>query len=110
MSYGPHIYINLSRQLHRSYLFFFLNDPAPPETYPLSLRAALPISLVVVDVLPRDALTGPHPLVAVPQPHLDPVHAGGRELPLRRGGVLPAGLDHQKDLGVRPLQIGRAHV
>src|SRR5258708_32316909 len=25
--------------------FFFLNDPAPPELYPLPLHAALPISL-----------------------------------------------------------------
>src|SRR5256884_4179198 len=26
-------------------IFFFLNDPAPPEIYPLPLHAALPISL-----------------------------------------------------------------
>ena len=27
------------------FLFFFFNDPAPPEIYPLSLRAALPIEV-----------------------------------------------------------------
>src|SRR2546427_7749932 len=26
-----------------SFFFFFLNDPAPPKTYPLPLHAALPI-------------------------------------------------------------------
>src|SRR5256885_16261559 len=30
-------------QYHLSF-FFFLNDPAPPEIYPLPLHAALPIS------------------------------------------------------------------
>src|SRR5256885_9737472 len=29
----------------RSIFFFFFNDPAPPEFYPLSLHSALPISL-----------------------------------------------------------------
>src|SRR5256885_8762349 len=29
--------------------FFFFNDPAPPEIYPLSLHAALPISAVIPD-------------------------------------------------------------
>src|SRR5256885_13893424 len=33
--------------LCKLYIFFFLNDPAPPEIYTLPLHAALPISLVV---------------------------------------------------------------
>src|SRR5256885_5718282 len=31
------------RMFIRGYFFFFLNDPAPPETYPLPLHDALPI-------------------------------------------------------------------
>src|SRR5256885_14387563 len=31
---------------HLSLLFFFFNDPAPPEIYPLPLHDALPISIV----------------------------------------------------------------
>src|SRR2546430_5131253 len=34
------------------FLFFFFNDPAPPEIYPLPLHAALPISL------PRTRISG----------------------------------------------------
>src|SRR3990167_8303263 len=35
-----------------SYAFFFFNDPAPPEIYPLSLHDALPISQVACRVRP----------------------------------------------------------
>src|SRR2546430_16555514 len=32
------------KEKHRSFFFFFLNDTAPPEIYPLPLPDALPIS------------------------------------------------------------------
>src|SRR2546422_8853699 len=37
--------------LYPSYFFFFLNEPAPPEIYPLPLPAALPIPLQAADDL-----------------------------------------------------------
>src|SRR3989338_7036636 len=33
----------IQSQFHPSFRFFFFNDPAPPEIYPLSLHDALPI-------------------------------------------------------------------
>src|SRR5256886_2885123 len=35
-------YVSDTTTRHEKYLFFFLNDPAPPETSPLPLPAALP--------------------------------------------------------------------
>src|SRR5256885_10899470 len=37
----------LARTVRRLFFFFFFNDTAPPEFYPFSLPAALPISVFV---------------------------------------------------------------
>src|SRR5260370_25027468 len=43
------------------FFFFFLNDPAPPEFYPLPLHDALPISLVIMALSRRLRIRGPGP-------------------------------------------------
>src|SRR5256886_11305922 len=43
---------------HRFFLFFFFNDPAPPEIYTLPLHDALPIYRCVAARLRADAGTG----------------------------------------------------
>src|SRR5256885_5959005 len=70
------------------YLFFFLNDPAPPETYPLPLHAALPISPFRNGGLAGLAFAADGRLLAfadrttanLPCVRLWDVAAGGREL------------------------------
>src|SRR3954466_4212354 len=42
--------------LRRSSLFFFFNDPAPPEIYTLSLHGALPICAIGLALLAATAL------------------------------------------------------
>src|SRR5258708_39180738 len=42
-------------------LFFFFNDPAPTETYPLSLHDALPISVPAAAPGPSRTLGTPRP-------------------------------------------------
>src|SRR5256886_5770336 len=58
--------------------FFFFNDPAPPEIYPLPLHDALPISGGRRPAVPR---LGP----AAPVPRAVPVGDGGAPPPLRPG-------------------------
>src|SRR2546428_10412800 len=41
------------RVTHLYSSFFFFNDPAPPEIYPLPLHDALPISMQIVDAVDR---------------------------------------------------------
>src|SRR2546428_4975806 len=57
--YGSRLYIiiYISRGRSRDPLFFFLNDPAPPEIYPLPLPAPLPISIPVDLTAPASVST-----------------------------------------------------
>src|SRR3989449_7943653 len=73
------------------FVFFFLNDPAPTEFYPLPLHAALPIYRLPACLPPGFARSGPPP----PRGHVagedggrDPQHHGPeRQLrPVRRPG------------------------
>src|SRR2546430_15321354 len=89
--------------------FFFFNDTAPPEIYPLPLRAALPIS---------------RPRAARVLPRRRPLAPVGRGALRRRrhchdGGRLPAhalraprrtARRRVRPLVAVPAQIGRAHV
>src|SRR3989441_8176778 len=75
-----HLLLNLSRDLFQpAFRFFFLNDPAPPEIYPLPLHAALPISQCALGAVPD--------LPAVP----DVQQAGDLQLVVAEGGADAAG-------------------
>src|SRR5260370_37769592 len=89
------------------HFFFFFNDPAPTEIYPLSLHAALPIFPVdwvaaAVAVLPCDSgmVAAPAGLIRGTSPAV--VSSRARTTPRATTMVRPA--------GVPPAQIGRAHV
>src|SRR2546428_14016401 len=101
--------IELLRNPYHVSVFFFLNDPAPPEIYPLSLHAALPISGRTRPGWPH---RGPSPVrpgdrrpgtgwrrPPSPQPGCPPAGSGGHP---RRQPALPAAPGRS--------QIGRAHV
>src|SRR2546430_11221226 len=49
-------------------LFFFFNDPAPPEIYPLSLHDALPISYPKSSCVFMPAANGRWPMCSTPEP------------------------------------------
>src|SRR2546430_15861504 len=87
------------------YFFFFFNDRAPPEIYPLPLHAALPIC---ARHLERDVGGRAEAVDAEPA-------AGRRFAPLE--GPVPddARAEERRGVGVAeghrdPIEIGRAHV
>src|SRR2546427_10462936 len=89
-------------------VFFFLNDPAPPEIYPLPLHDALPIS----EPVPLGPALEEHGHLVIGEAPAVGQRLETREL-LPAGRVVRAGGDHAVD-GVhatgRQKQIGRAHV
>src|SRR2546427_11399872 len=94
----------MSLPLLRWLYFFFFNDPATTEIYPLSLHDALPISRLLPIALPPATALAAAPAFADPPHHArgngPPPHAGGphnRDAPppgwqkkaWRRGDRLP---------------------
>src|SRR2546429_1802542 len=59
-------FFDLTTLPHIHLLFFFLNDPAPPEIYTLPLHDALPISVVRLNGLRPDLRLAPHRLGPYP--------------------------------------------
>src|SRR5256885_14572377 len=110
--YKHHFFISyimlifLTTAIPTSHFFFFLNDPAPPEIYPLPLHAALPIYEDPPD--PAGMALAHRHAAAVPgieiTDHADPPRIGR---PHREGDALDPVM-HQR-MGAE-LQIGRAHV
>src|SRR2546430_14396110 len=92
------------------FFFFFFNDPAPPEIYPLPLHVALPISArragAAVPPACRPRPAGDRAANATARARR--AHAGGRRRGARVEGARGA------RAGARPArraaQIGRAHV
>src|SRR3989440_255583 len=90
------------------FFFFFLNDPAPTEIYPLPLHAALPISHRTPEG--RSGKLAEHPVDPAPQRRRPPPHEVEEDLLLQAVQVPgpPACLLARQALGSE--EIGRAHV
>src|SRR2546430_16297620 len=90
-------------------LFFFLNDPPPPEIYTLPLHPPLPISRDV-DRFPLPPLRPAGPF----RPHQLAVEGQERPQRARPGGQLepdrPPAVRHEPLDTRYELKIGRAHV
>src|SRR5260370_41780293 len=89
--------------------FFFFNDPAPTEFYPLSLPAALPISPVSADVDPDPYcldISAPERAITPRTRAIIPVHLAMRFTDMNALIAL-AGKHIARWTGIK---IGRAHV
>src|SRR5256885_13683599 len=104
-----HVYVSVCRAV-ASFLFFFFIDRAPPEFYPLSLPAALPIFLLAQ---PLDRLDRRGPVLLVAQgkaavvqgrPRVRRIGEAGEELVVEADRLVVAvGREGRAE-------IGRAHV
>src|SRR2546430_17385465 len=85
---APHHFTSRPNEL----LFFFLNDPAPPEIHPFPPHAPLPIRARVARPLGR--LGGPFPPGGPPGPahHPPPARPGAQPDRPRPGGGRPPSL------------------
>src|SRR5256885_15059508 len=90
-----------------TFFFFFLNDPAPPESYPLPLPAALPIPPRALWPAPRARRADGSHGCELPPPRASRSPAQARAFPRRAG----AGGSYVRDGQLnRHGEIGRAHV
>src|SRR2546430_17129897 len=97
------------RYLRKSTVFFFLNDPAPPDFYPLPLPDALPILVVERPAAADMRRRHPH----VPPGRFDGLHGGHAGVGVH---VVVERVREDDDLAsaeipfAPPVEIGRAHV
>src|SRR5256886_15556169 len=91
------------------FLFFFLNDPAPPKISPLPLHAALPILAGFLGLASRKRRLRAEPFLDIAPPPLDEV--GHEAVLVKRLSRIPIeSRIEQPEQRSKALKIGRAHV